>query len=102
MKVEVLRVLIIAQVRQNAGRPMLGFHIPRHEPHDVEQLPQKVPGRTPEVGERGDVLLGYHHDVHRPVGPGVVVGEHPFGLADNVHLGLPGEHFVAIEVVGHP
>src|SRR2546425_979340 len=98
--VEVLRLLVIAQVGDDPRRAVspddVGGDLTGH-PEDLDQE------RIVEVGcgQVGDVALRNDHDVHRRVRrPCVVEGEDMLGLAYLLDLNAAG-HDIAVEVGRH-
>lgn len=67
MKMEVLGILIIAQICNNSGCTCFAFDFCRYLADDFEQLGNNyiIIGRS--IGKRSDVLLGCHDDVSLPM-----------------------------------
>lgn len=94
----VLRLLVQAQVRRHRARPVLLLHSGGHLPHHGHHLVQQTFLSVAEVSERGDVLLGDHHDVDRVRGVGVMKGQDPFGLLHPLDGYRAGQRLMAVEV----
>lgn len=89
VEVQMLGVLILPQIRQDARRTMLTRHVGRDGAHDLDQLLQEARIGVSEVDQRRDVLLGNDHDVNRPEGLRVVIGQHAICLVHHADRGAP-------------
>lgn len=61
MPVQVLRVLVVTEVRQDANRTAATEHVRGDPSHDLEQLGQHLRGAG--VEQRVDMLLWDHDDM---------------------------------------
>ena len=98
MKVQVLRLLVAAEIREHAARPVLARDLVGDAPDDREDLVQQRVTMLTEVDQRRDVRFGNDDDVHRPEGSRVTEGEHVVGFQDDVDGRAATQRFVAVEV----
>ena len=95
---EVLGVLILAQVGEDATRAVFGQNLCGDPPDDGEQFEQKPFVVVAEGEQRRDVAFGDDDDVRRVEGARVVEGEHVVRLGDLPDGRAPASHLVAIKV----
>lgn len=79
---------------------MLQLHLRGHPADHFNQLREEIGGSVAEIRQRRNVHFGDDDDVDGPEGPRVVICEDTCCFSNDAHLGLSGEHFVAVEIVG--
>ncbi len=102
VEVEVLGILVVAEVREHAGRAVALGDLGRDLTDDGHEVVEDRRVGFAEIGERWHVELGNHDDVDRPEWTSVVVREHPLRLPNDFDRGATTKHFVAVEVFRHP
>jgi hypothetical protein len=103
VEVQVLRVLIRAEIRQDPTRSVFAHHVARDSADHGYDLVQECLVRPSQVDQRWNVPLRNDNDMDRPEWTRVAEGQNVVGLHDDLD-GCPAtESFVAVEipVVGH-
>ena len=101
MPVQVFRVLVTAEVGQDATRAVLCEDVLRDFTNHAKHLNQKWTIRLFERDQRRDVTLRNDHDVHGPERERVVIREHIIRFANNHYRRAPAQYFVAVKVFSH-
>ena len=83
MDVQVLGVLIAAEVGDDRRGTVAQFKLARHVLDDTEQPANQLRVFSGNGGQRPHVLLRHYDDVLLPEGLGVVEGQHPFVFVHN-------------------
>jgi leucine-zipper of insertion element IS481 len=98
VEVEVLGVLVAAEVGEHPASSVLGLDVGSHGPHDVHHFSQQTVGCVAEIGERRYVALGHDDDVNRPKRAGVMKRQDVVGFEYDFDRRSTADCFIAIEV----
>jgi hypothetical protein len=101
VEMQMLGVLVLAEVCQDAGGTVLQRDMLGDPPYDREELMEGRFVRVAEVDQGRDVLFGDDHDVDGPVWAGVVKCQHISGFQHDVDRCPAAERLIAVEVLGH-
>ena len=97
--VQVLGVLVAADVRQHCCCPTLLLDVSRNVLDDLQERTDVVLVRSRGARQRCDVSLGHDDEMHLPERPRVMEGEHSIVFVYDVELSHVGDGDVAVEVV---
>jgi len=98
VEVEMLGGLVVAAVGGEAAAAVFRGDLAAEIRGDGEHLLDDGHVSFLQVGEGADVAFRDDHDVHRPIGLGVVEGEDLIGFRDDLDGRQAGEDLVAVEV----
>lgn len=98
---DVLRVLVFADVGDYVGATLFGVDEVGYLADDVEKLVQKHIVVSGQAHQRLDVAPRRDHNVRRPRGTRVVEGDHVLGFDHLPHRRPAGQHLIAVEIVRH-
>lgn len=100
MKVQMLGILILTQIRQHASRPVFLYHISRDALDSFEQFSKNWFFLFRDSDERRDVFLWHDDNVHGPEWFRVIKGEDVIGFEHVFDSRFAAQYFVAVEI-GH-
>jgi hypothetical protein len=101
VEVEVLRILVLAKVREDSTGTLRLLDLSRNFTHDREHPVEERCVRVSQVGERRHMPLGNYNDVNRPEGSGVMEGKYVFCFQDDVHGRAAAQRLITVEVPRH-
>ncbi len=101
MPVQVFRVLVTAEVGQDATGAVFRKDVLCHFTNHTEHLEQDGIVRLVKRHQRRDVTLRNDHDMHRPERARVVIREHVIGFANDLYRRAPAQYFITVKVFSH-
>ena len=101
MEMQMLRILVRAQIGDDSTGAMLALHLCSDLTHYVQQTVQKLHAMASEIRQRRNVNLGNDDYMYPPVGARVMKRQDVVILHDDVDRSPAAQCFVAVEVAGH-